>query len=65
MGYRRCIHLIGKDMVRESISKLRLARLQDHKVLCQMEKSLGKGEGGFITDLVNMIIVKGVITAEW
>ena len=35
MRYRGCIHLIGKDMVGESISKIKLVRLQDNKILCQ------------------------------
>ena len=35
MRYRGCIHLIGKDMVGESISKIKLVRLQDNQILCQ------------------------------
>ena len=58
--------LIDKDMVRKSISKMRNGKAAGPSgVLSEMVKATGKAGVGMITDLLNQIIIEGVIPAEW
>ena len=58
--------LIGKDMVRESISKMKKGKASGQIIIVsEMVKVAGQAGGDMITDLVNQIIVEGVISAEW
>ena len=58
--------LIDKDMVRESISKMKKGKASGQIIIVsEMVKVAGQAGGDMITDLVNQIIVEGVISAEW
>ena len=57
--------LIGKDMVRESISKIKYGKAaQTSGLVSEMVKVSGKAESEMIIGLVSQIIVD-VIPAEW
>ena len=58
--------LIYKDIVRESISKMKNGKAVGLSVVVsEMVKAAGEVEVNMITDLVNQIIVEGFIQAEW
>ena len=58
--------LIDKDMVRESISKMKKGKASGQIIIVsEMVKVAGQAGGDMITDLVNQIIVEGFISAEW
>ena len=58
--------LIYKDIVRESISKMKNGKAVGLSVVVsEMVKAAGEVEVNMIIDLVNQIIVEGFIPAEW
>ena len=58
--------LIYKDIVRESISKMKNGKAVGLSgVVSEMVKAAGEVEVNMITDLVNQIIVEEFIPAEW
>ena len=58
--------LIDKDMVRESISLIKNEKdAGSSGVVSEMVKAAGKARVDMITDLVNQILVQGVVPAEW
>ena len=57
--------LIGKDIVRKPISKIKNGKAAGSSgVVSQMEKTAEEAGIDIITDLVNQIIVEGLIPAE-
>ena len=59
--------LIGKGMVRESVSKIKNGKFAgpSRGFVSEMVKAAGEARVHMIADLVNHIIVEGVIPAEW
>ena len=59
-------HLREKDMVRESISKMKNGKAAGPSdVVSEIVKTAGEAGVDMIKDLVNQIIVEGSIPAEW
>ena len=58
--------LINKDIVRDSISKMKNGKATGSSVVVsEMVKETGEAGTDLIANLVNQIIVEGVIPAEW
>ena len=58
-------HFIDKVMVRELISKMKHGKAAGPEgLVSEMVKATGEAEFGIFTDLVNQIIVHGVIPGE-
>ena len=58
--------LSDKDMVRKSVSKIKKEKAaRPSGVVSEIVKAAGETEVDMITDLINQIIVEGVISVEW
>ena len=59
-------HLIDKNMITESISKMENGKAaRSSGVVSEMVNAAGEAGVDMITTLVNQIIVEGIIPAEW
>ena len=58
--------LSDKDMVRKSVSKIKKEKAAGPSgAVSEIVKAAGETEADMITDLINQIIVEGVISVEW
>ena len=58
--------LVDKDMIRESISKMKNWKAAGpSSLVSEMVKAAGEAGVDMITNLVSQIIVEGVIPTEW